>query len=468
MEQKTLISHIDAERELLGQLVTVPDCYTQVSELLTASDFYSPACRRAYEAVEALQRQDGTAGLVAVHAWLTAHPDGSNPAPADLVEWTQLPTTAATAMQNAALVKDAARRRSLWALGSRLMAAGTDDDVSIDDVERDMARELEHTAWGSTGVITSQEANRQLSETIDTNRRKDSGELGLPTGLAGIDHMAGLHRGDLVVIAADTSQGKTTLAVNMATAAAGHGHPVMFYSMEMGAVQLAARINAPFSNVPSHSMLYRQLTDVQVQSVRQAMALTGGMPLYFDERSTSTIDGIISGARSAARRLGAEMVVVDYLQILSTTQRVQNNELFMGEVARRLKNLAKRENVCVLALSQLSRDRDNPQPSLSKLRASGQIAEAADMVMLIYRPEAYGRGKYPGRTEPVQGTAMITVAKNRNGETGDVVVDFDRATSRFSDYDPARHTATPGGTPAPYPDPGAQPAAWNGSQAAPF
>lgn len=464
-----LVHYSDIERELIGQLMASAEAYDQVSELIVEGDFYEPKCARAFKAIGEITKAEGRADLSAVFVWTTRNPDTTcNPTAPELAEWSARVIGIGTVMQNAAVVKEASRRRQLWALGQRLTSVGVNPMTDLEEAEKDIAQVLEQ-GIATVDSIDMRQANVQLKEKIESNKAKSLDEIGMSTGLTGLNKIGGLYGGDLVVIGAETSQGKSTLAMNMAVAAAGKGHPVFVWSMEMTGMQLASRINAPFAGVPSQSMLRGKLTDEQVRKVDAAIELTDNLPIYFDERSTTTIDGIIAGSRAAIKRKGVEMIVVDYLQILSTNAKAENNELFMGEVSRRLKNLAKRYKVCVVALSQMNRDRNNPQPSLARLRASGQIGEAADQVILIYRPEAVGRKSYNGHSEPVEGTAQIIVAKNRNGDdTCDIIVDFDRATSRFSDYDPARHTATPGGTPAPYPDPGAQPAAWNGSQAAPF
>jgi replicative DNA helicase len=184
--------------------------------------------------------------------------------------------------------------------------------------------------------------------------------------------------------------------------------------------------------VPSNEILYSKLASGQIQMVDKGVARVIDMPVYFDDRSTSNIETILSSIRMMKIKYNIKGVIVDYLQILNVNMKGSNKEQQMGDVARRLKNIAKDLDIWVIALSQLSRDRQNPAPSLSRLRDSGQIAEAADMVILIYRPEIYGE-KYPEEFEnkSTRGTAMIDVAKGRNIGLLKFLVGFDAKTTNF-------------------------------------
>ena len=229
---------------------------------------------------------------------------------------------------------------------------------------------------------------------------------------------------------------KTSLAIALALSAAKNGEGVAFYSMEMKKEQLAARMIAIESGVPSNNILYSQLSTEQFGLVDKGIGKIYGKPVYFDDRSNSNIDTILTSIRTMKLKYNISGAVVDYLQILSVNMKGSNTEQQMGEAARRLKNLAKDLDIWIVALSQLNRDMVNPIPSLARLRASGQIAEAADVVMLLYRPERYGKF-YP---EPFQnartdGTAMVDVAKGRNIGICKFIIGFDASTTHFYDMD---------------------------------
>lgn len=260
---------------------------------------------------------------------------------------------------------------------------------------------------------------------------------GTPTGFEKIDSKSGgLQKSDLIIVAGETSQGKTSLAVSMMRNASISDAKIAMYSMEMKKEQIAARILSMESGVPSNQIMYSRLTDSQIQAIDKGIGNIIGKGIYFDDRSTSNIDTIISSIRYMKLKHDIDGAIVDYLQILNVNMKGANKEQQMGDVARRLKNLAKDLDIWIIALSQLNRDKDNPVPSLARLRDSGQIAEAADVVMLIYRPEVKGK-KYPEEFSNVstKNTAMIDIAKGRNIGIMKFICGFNPSTTMFYNLD---------------------------------
>ena len=238
-----------------------------------------------------------------------------------------------------------------------------------------------------------------------------------------------MQKSDLIIIAADTSSGKTSLAMKIAMNA---GCNIAFYSMEMKKEQIAARMLSIQSGVPANIIQYSRMTDVQLSMIDSGIAKILDKPVFFDDRSTSSIDSILASIRSLKIKQNIDGVIVDYLQILTVNQKGLNKEQQLADAARRLKNIAKELDIWVIALSQLNRDTANPVPSLGRLRDSGQIAEAADTVILIYRPENYDRS-YPDpfKNANTSGTAMIDIAKGRNVGTFKFLVGFKAETTNF-------------------------------------
>lgn len=241
-----------------------------------------------------------------------------------------------------------------------------------------------------------------------------------------------MQKSDLIIIAGETSQGKTSLAVSIMRNAACLGTKIAMYSMEMKKEQITARILSMESGVPANEIMYSRLSESQLQSVDKGIGKVSGKGIYFDDRSTSNIDTILSSIRYMKLKFGIDGAIVDYLQILNVNMKGANKEQQMGDVARRLKNLAKELDIWIIALSQLNRDNMNPVPSLARLRDSGQIAEAADVVMLVYRPEVKGKS-YPGDFSSVdtRGTAMIDIAKGRNIGLLKFICGFNACTTCF-------------------------------------
>lgn len=433
MDTRELLHYEEAEKSVCGTLMSYPQLIDSVQDKLDKEAFYTIKTKATIGVLLMLNAKGLQADLTAVYSYMHEHKSNDYPQPTELSEYLNSGMTASLG-QNIDIINRAYKRRQYWALGNRLMQLGYDASMSIEDGESEINRLLDNSK-DTRGTISNKDANDELRKHIKMNNDNEQSTVGLATGFPTIDEKGGLQMGDFDIIAADTSQGKTTLSLNIAINVANGGTPTIMYSMEMDAMQLSARINAQLSTIPSNIILYKRMNEWQNSKVEKAMRLTDNLPIYYDDKSTTTIDSIISSIRANVKRIGIKLVVIDYMQILSTTEHWTNNELFMGDVARRLKNLAKELHICILALSQLSRDRDNPEPRLSQLRASGQIAEAADTVFLIYRPEEYGKQYRKDINANPEGTALITIAKGRNIGTGHFVCYFDKGRSLFTEED---------------------------------
>lgn len=244
------------------------------------------------------------------------------------------------------------------------------------------------------------------------------------------------HPRELFVISDFVVTHNTSLAVSIMRNAAYLGAKIAMYSMEMKKEQITARILSMESGVPANEIMYSRLSESQLQSVDKGIGKISGKGIYFDDRSTSNIDTILSSIRYMKLKFGIDGAIVDYLQILNVNMKGANKEQQMGDVARRLKNLAKELDIWIIALSQLNRDTMNPVPSLARLRDSGQIAEAADIVVLVYRPEVKNNC-YPDEFANVStiGTAMIDIAKGRNIGLLKFICGFNALTTCFYDLE---------------------------------
>lgn len=353
--------------------------------------------------------------------------------------------------QNLEYLRELARRRMFWRLGSQLMRIGTDMSYSADNAMKEIAKAIESEESDNKGVMTMREANALLMQKVADNHSGKSDSF-LQTGFAVLDESGGFQLADFDVIAADSSAGKTSLATRIMENMARHGHPCMSYSMEMMAWQLAARINSPKANIPSNIIQYKDLTEYQYHDLQHAIADTDNLPIYFDDNSTSSADAILASIRLNARKLGIKCFMIDYLQILPAVGMVRDQEKFLGELSRRFKNLAKELNVNITVLSQLARNNMDPRPTLARVRASGQIVEAADTVLLIWRPSMYGKTSYKNSHASVLNTAEIIIGKGRNIGTGSFIVHFDPTTTNFYDASPEeRERWKKGGTETPPP-----------------
>jgi Replicative DNA helicase len=434
MEDKQLIHDEQCEREVISVLLTNANAYNDSADLLSADVFYFQRYKIIYNAVAGVGKEGNVPNLVAVNAYLQSHPAE------EVIEQYQLAQIAAAAITditfraNCSRLADLYTRRRMWQIGVKLMTSGT-SEVGETAVIRSLAiEELQKTdEMPQTSIVTTKDALASLDEIVKANL---SGNVkrGIPTGFQYLDNKGGLWPTDLVVVAAEFSQGKTSLALDMCINAAKRGYEAAFYSLEMMSNQLAARMAASESGISCRTIMQSPLTDNQLRQYDEALGRLMDLPIFFDERSTISVERIIASIRTMARRKDVKVAFIDYLQILQTNgkEKGQTEEQFFGTVARRLKNLAKELGICVVLLSQLARSKDTTEPKLDRLRGSGQIAEAADVVLLIYRPEVY-RKKYSGDYSNIdpKGTAQITIAKGRNIGYGSFICGYDAPTTHF-------------------------------------
>ena len=421
------------EKVVIGTLLNNGRELAENSDLLYPELFTSYKNQTIYTLIKGVADRGEKANIISVTAEL-AKTKTLGVSPMDIVDISNH-VSLSSMRQQVLRLAELKRRRELWRIGQQMVQAGIDESEPIENVQASAMQELgDLFASASTEIQSIAQVAASYTENIINANREGIRLQGAPTGFATIDQRGGFQPSDLFVIAADSSQGKSSLALNMATTVAKNGYPCAYYSMEMTADQLFARILATETGLPSNVLNTCPLTDEQLARYQSASENVSELPLYFDERSTSSLDAILSSIRTMVYRYHIKLAVVDYLQILNVNMKNVNKEQAMADAARRCKNLAKELNICIALLSQLNRDRDNPQPSMARLRDSGQIAEAADVVLLIYRPEVYGsRYRYPDELSKVstQGTAMLHVCKGRNIGTFRFVIGFNAALTKF-------------------------------------
>ena len=427
---KLLPSEPQAEKLVLGTIMTERNALNEVRDILSPDCFYEKLNRSVYEAITAIDARGESPDLVTVANEMRKQSDT-----VDFYTLSKISECYTNDIyQHAAILHDKEKRRRFIEIGMLMQQRAYSEENDIVDILTEAEESLKGLFQSSKdNIATLNQAIREVNEQMSRNASDDRPLTGTPTGFSKIDgRSGGLQKSDLIVIAADTSSGKTSWAIALTLSAAKYGDGVAFYSMEMKKEQIAARMIAIESGISASDIMYSKLNTEQFERIDRGIGKIYNKPVYFDDRSTSNIDTILSSIRTMKLKYGVSGAVVDYLQILSVNMKGSNTEQQMGEAARRLKNLAKELDIWIIALSQLNRDSLNPVPSLARLRASGQIAEAADVVILIYRPELYGKF-YP---EPFQnadthGTALIDVAKGRNIGLFKFLVRFDAQTTRF-------------------------------------
>jgi replicative DNA helicase len=377
----------------------------------------------------------------------------------------------------AAQIYDLALLRALIGVGRDLVegALDTSEEVApltqIERAETELYKVAEQ--GGAEGKVKSfAEATKDALAMAEKALNSGGHLSGFTTGLEALNaKMGGLHKSDLVIVAGRPGMGKSALGTNMAFAAARRflrdsaeglepaksaGAPVVLFSLEMSADQLATRILSEQSGITSENLRTGKITQQEFRDLARAAAELESLPLYIDDTPGLTIAALRTRARRLKRQKGIGMIVVDYLQLLQGTGRGGNENRVqeISEISRGLKQLAKELDAPVIALSQLSRQveqREDKRPQLSDLRESGSIEQDADIVLFIYREDYYLKATEPdypmpneteklakyeewkSKFDPVAGRAEIMVSKQRHGSTGIVRVRFDGRTTKFSD-----------------------------------
>lgn len=435
-QNQPLVNDPKAEQYVIGSLLVDPTAYTLVSQYLDEDCFYDPMCRDIWKAVDNMGKQGMPIDIISVSAELSKQK--SNVTTLDLMNISAQIASSAHVEYHAIRLQDLGRRRKLWVVGQQLSKVGLSEEILTADAHQEAIESIGGVFEKADGVFTLDDAMNSLNEIMVKNATVGGVTTGTKTGMERFDEKGGLQKSDLIIVAGETSQGKTSLALCMTRHAIENGAKVAFYSMEMTKEQLTARLLSAKTNIPANNILYSgSLAPSEIRMIDDARGKLPGENLFFDDKSTSNIDSILLSIRMLKMQKDIDGAVVDYLQILNVNSRSTSfsREQAMGDAARRFKNLAKELNIWIIALSQLSRDSNCPEPNLNRLRDSGQIGEAADVVILVYRAEYYNRA-YPAPFDnkddyPTDGTAMIDVAKGRNIGTFKFFMGFNKNTTNF-------------------------------------
>lgn len=431
-----LIHDDKAEKYVIGSLISDNTVYGIICQYLDEDCFFDQGYKTIWTVIDKMEKEGSPVDLISVSSELFKIPNKSIDVNLVIDACGSVATTANVEF-HAIHLKDLSRRRKLWELGVLLSQAGLSEVTETAEIHKKATEVLNGIFDKADSVFTLADAMNSLGEIMKQNMTQGNATTGTPTGFAELDKKGGLQGSDLIIIAGETSQGKTSFALSLARNAILNDAKIAFYSMEMTKEQLSARLLSSMSEVPANTILYSAyLSPQDLSQIDEAREKLIDKNLYFDDRSTSNIDSILMSIRMLKMLYDIDGAFVDYLQILNVNAKgISSREQVMGESARRLKNLAKELNIWIAALSQLSRDANNPEPNLNRLRDSGQIAEAADVVMFVYRPEFYNR-PYPTPFDnindfPTSNTAMIDVAKGRNIGTFKFFLGFNKKTTSF-------------------------------------
>lgn len=424
-----LIHDTEMEKIVAVSLMSSYQAYPEVRDILTSDCFHDQKLREIFETISELYDRGEKPEMVMVGNELAKK--GSRVDRIELAELMVETQPVFSLREYALTLKEFALRRKMWEIGYNLMMK-SGNQAELIEVLHNEAKTAIDGLFEDVGdeLLTMEDTYRSLQEEMIIRNSNPGTITGTPTGFAELDANGGLNGSDLIVVGAETSQGKTSFATALAMSAIENGDNVAFYSMEMTPGQLTARIASMRSGINAKRILYEGLTMEEIARTDAAMEGIDKSLMHFDGKSTSSLDHIVRSIRNMKMKHGIKGAVVDYLQLVNIAGKELTPEQCVARVARDLKNLAKELDIWIIAISQLSRNPNNPLPSLSRLRSSGQIEEAADNIILIYRPRDR-RYPEPYSDIPTTGTAMVTIAKGRHVGTNEFLCGFKAENTLF-------------------------------------
>ena len=427
-----------AEQSAIGGMLLSKDAVADVIETVRGMDFYIPKHETIFEAVMNLYSHGEPTDVIAVTDELTKTGELTRAGGAEYLHTlTALVPTAANAGFYASIVAEKAVLRRLVEAGTRIVQMGYASEGEVVDLVNNAQAEI----YGVTGGVESEdfvpltEAVTTAIDEIETAMGRDGKMVGVPTGFAELDDLTnGLHPGQLIILAARPALGKSTLGLDFARSAAiKNDMPTIIFSLEMGRSEIAMRLLSAEASVPLQHMRKGTVHTNDWTTIASTRGRINDAPLYIDDSPNMTLVEIRAKCRRLKQRVGLKMVIIDYLQLMTSGKKVESRQQEVSEFSRALKLLAKELSVPVIAISQLNRgpeQRADKKPALSDLRESGSLEQDADMVILLHRESAYEA------ENPSAGTADFIVAKHRNGPTRTITVGFHGHFSRFVDLPP--------------------------------
>jgi len=457
---KELPNNIEAEQAVIGSILVSNDIFDDVSIIIDNKKFYDPVHQKIFAAIENLISKGMLANPITLKNYFEndnslAELEGHE----YLVKLTKFSTTIRQAIEYSKIVYDMHIRRELIKISETMTENASNKILDlpgnkiIEDSERLLFNLAEKGSFNTSFIKFDQALNYTI-EMASNAYKNEEGIVGVPTGLTDLDdRLGGMHNSDLLIIAGRPSMGKTALATNIAFHAAkklqekGTKSSIAFFSLEMSSEQLSTRILAEQSRIKSNDIRRGRISEEQFDKFIETSKNISELPLYIDETPAISIAAMSNRARRIKRLYGLDLVVVDYIQLMSAANTRDGRVQEISEITKGLKALAKELSVPVLALSQLSRaveHRDIKKPQLSDLRESGSIEQDADVVMFVYReayylekleprPATVEHAEWQAKMNEVSNLAEIIIGKQRHGPTGNINVEFEAMFTKFRD-----------------------------------
>jgi replicative DNA helicase len=424
-----------AEQSVLGSMLISKDAISEVTERVRGGDFYRPSHETIHDAIIDLYGRSEPVDMVTVAAELQRRGELQKVGGAPYLHTLSANVPiAANAGYYAEIVREKAVLRRLVDAGTKIVQIGYAGEGEVDDIVDQAQAEVFKLAEKRSGedyAPLSDIMDGVLDE-IEAIGNRESGIYGVPTGFADLDELTnGLHKGQMIIVAARPAMGKSTLALDFCRAASIHNNLTsVFFSLEMTRSEITMRLLSAEAKVPLNHIRNGAMGDDDWTKLARKMGEVSSAPVFIDDSPNMTMMEIRAKARRLKQKHDLQLIVIDYLQLMSSGKKVESRQLEVSEFSRQIKLLAKELEVPIIALSQLNRgseQRADKRPAMSDLRESGSIEQDADMVILLHREDAYEKES----TRP--GEADLLVVKHRNGPTRDITVAFQGHYSRFVD-----------------------------------
>ena len=432
---------MEAEQSVLGGLLLSSSACDQVADTVTEPDFYREDHRLIFRAIRELHESSKPCDAVTVSEWFESHGKSDQVDDGNYISQLANNTpSAANAGAYADIVREKSILRSLIDVGATITSSafssdGRESKTLLEEAERLVFAIADKGNRGGSGYVSVQDSLKEAMAKIEELNAFEGDITGIPTGYVKFDLLtAGLQPSDLIIVAGRPAMGKTTFAMNVAEhAAIKHGKSVAVFSMEMASLQLVMRMFSSIGQIDQNRIRTGTLEDMDWPKLTSAMNLLHKSKIFIDDTPALSPAELRARARRLKREHDIDLIVVDYLQLMSVPDIKENRATEIAEISRSLKTIAKELNVPVIALSQLNRalePRPNKRPLMADLRESGAIEQDADLVVFIYRDEVYNK------ETAEKGTAEVIISKHRNGSTGTVHLAFQGPWLRFVNLAP--------------------------------
>lgn len=424
LDQRVPPQHIEAEQAVLGGLMLEPERWDDIAEVLTVDDFYKPAHRKIFLAIQGLNKRSQAADLMTVSNYLNEVGEfdamGGAAYLAEIMD--QTPSTA-NIMSYARIIRDKAVLRRVVSVSQSFIERAFNPDYEdiasfLDTIEQQVFQVSQER--GSQGLVDASELVRASLEKIEQLYAQKMKVTGIPSGFIELDDLtAGFQPGELIIIAARPSMGKTAFSLNVTlNAAVKEKKKVAYFSVEMAKEQVMIRMLASAAKVRLGDLRIGQIDDKAWPRLINTAASMSETGLFIDDSAGISPFDVRAKARRLKATHGLDLIIIDYLQLMGMKTKVENRQQEVSEISKLLKSVAKELKVPVIALAQLNRGvegRSDRRPMLSDLRESGSIEQDADVIMMLYREDYYDR-----ENPDIKGLAEVIIAKQRNGPTDTV------------------------------------------------